>query len=114
MKNRRSRINKESNTVATMIRLYCHQNHDRDRLCLECKKLLDSSRKRLDRCPLQEGKTTYKKRPVHCFMPEMREMIRAVMRYSDPRMIYIHPIMAIEHRIDGRRQKPVSRKDKKH
>ena len=113
MKDGRSRVNRESNTVAAMIRLYCRENHSRGGLCSECERLLDYSRKRLDKCPFQEGKTTCARCPVHCFKPEMRENIRAVMRYSGPRMIYRHPTMAITHLIDGRRQKPVSRKDKK-
>jgi hypothetical protein len=110
MKNKRSRINRESNTVAAMIRLYCRENHSRDELCRECIKLLDYASKRLNKCPFQEGKTTCTKCPVHCFKPDMREKIRAVMRYSGPRMMYRHPIMAVAHLIDGQRQKPVSRK----
>jgi len=43
---------------------------------------------------------------VHCYKPAMRENIRAVMRYSGPRMISHHPLMAIQHLIDKRRKKP--------
>lgn len=42
-------------------------------------------------------KTTCKKCPVHCYSPDMREKIRAVMRYSGPRMIFLHPFAAIRH-----------------
>jgi hypothetical protein len=37
----------------------------------------------------------------------MREKVKAVMRYSGPRMVYRHPAMTIFHLIDGRRNKPV-------
>jgi hypothetical protein len=37
----------------------------------------------------------------------MREQIRAVMRYAGPRMLYRHPIMTLQHMIDGRREKPI-------
>ncbi len=35
--------------------------------------------------------------PIHCYKPKMREHIREVMRYSGPRMIFYHPIIAIKH-----------------
>ena len=37
---------------------------------------------------------------VHCYQPQMREQIRQVMRYSGPRMLFHHPVMAIRHLID--------------
>jgi hypothetical protein len=37
----------------------------------------------------------------------MRERIREVMRYAGPRMILRHPILAIWHLLDGRRQEPL-------
>jgi len=106
------RIMREDKTVAAMIALYCHQHHSGDGLCPECSALLDYTRQRLDKCPFQEGKTTCAKCPVHCFQPAMRERIRAVMRYSGPRMIFRHPIAAIRHLIDGRRKEPVTRVNK--
>ncbi len=105
--NKRSRIKRESDTIAVMIALYCHKLHFADGLCNQCKKLLDYARERLDKCPFGESKTTCAKCPVHCYKPEMRQQIRAVMRYSGPRMIYRHPIMAIQHLVDGRRKETV-------
>jgi hypothetical protein len=29
------------------------------------------------------------------------------MRYAGPRMLYRHPIMTLQHMIDGRRQEPI-------
>jgi hypothetical protein len=37
----------------------------------------------------------------------MRERIRNVMRYSGPRMVYRHPVLALFHMVDGRRKKPI-------
>ncbi|MFC2033839.1 nitrous oxide-stimulated promoter family protein [Chloroflexota bacterium] len=109
MKSKRLRINRESNTITAMIHLYCKKQHLHDELCPECKALMNYSLKRLDKCPFQERKTTCNKCPTHCFKPDMREKIRNVMRYSGPRMIYRHPIMAILHLIDERRKDPISR-----
>jgi len=108
MLEKRPRINRESNTVAAMIALYCKRYHGLNELCSECASLLDYTLKRLDKCPFQEGKTTCTRCPVHCFKIDMRKNIRAVMRYSGPRMVYKHPAMAILHLIDGQRKEPFS------
>lgn len=103
----KSRIKREGDTVANMISMYCRANHRSSQLCIECTELLNYALARLEKCPFQEGKTTCGKCTVHCYVPDMREKIRAVMRYSGPRMIYRHPFAAIMHLIDSRRKKPV-------
>jgi hypothetical protein len=107
-----SRIKRESKTVEVMISDYCHDHHFADKRCLECAELLDYALERLNKCPFKEGKTTCAKCPVHCYKPDMRQRIRAVMRYAGPRMIYRHPILASFHLIDGRRKKPLEARDK--
>jgi hypothetical protein len=102
-----SRISRESNTVAVMIAGYCRAHHSRGELCRDCLALKDYALERLLKCPFGEGKTTCAKCPVHCYRPGMREKIRTVMRYSGPRMLYRHPLMALRHLLDGRRKKPV-------
>ena len=42
---------------------------------------------------------------IHCYKPEMREKIRSVMRFSGPRMLLYHPIMAIRHVIETKKEK---------
>jgi hypothetical protein len=102
---------RERKTVEAMIDLCCHGLHlSADGLCPDCLALQEYARERLQKCPFQEGKTTCAKCPVHCYKPEMRERIRAVMRYAGPRMLYRHPIMAVQHMIDGRRAEPVRAK----
>jgi hypothetical protein len=36
----------------------------------------------------------------------MREQVRSVMRYSGPRMLASHPLLAAAHLIDARRIRP--------
>lgn len=103
----RPRITRETKTVAVMIGLYCRAQHGGDRLCTDCSELLAYANERLEGCPFQEGKTTCAKCPVHCFKPAMRDKIRAVMRYSGPRMLRSHPILAMRHFMDRSRKKPV-------
>jgi hypothetical protein len=101
------RMNRERRTVEAMIGVYCRGQHGtKGELCAECKALRSYARQRLEKCPFQEGKTTCAKCPVHCYKPGMREGIRAVMRYAGPRMLYRHPIMTLQHMIDGLREEP--------
>ena len=101
------RIEREAKTVEFMIRHYCKTQHQSgDHLCPECRDLLAYARKRLSLCPFQEGKTTCGKCPVHCYKPDMREKIRAVMRTIGPRMIILRPLMGLQHAIDGLRRTP--------
>jgi hypothetical protein len=49
---------------------------------------------------------TCAKCPVHCYRPELRERIRAVMRYAGPRMLFRHPRLAILHLWDRVKRAP--------
>ena len=68
--------------VSEMIALYCRKQHDtpKDTLCPECRQLHDYALARIEKCPFMETKTFCSACKVHCYKPEMREKIRAVMR----------------------------------
>ncbi len=105
------RIRREQRTVAAMIRILLSRSTWRQpTLCTECQSLHDYAMTRLDRCPFQEDKTTCAKCSVHCYKPNRREEIRKVMRYAGPRMMWRHPILAIQHVVDGQRKVAVRRK----
>jgi hypothetical protein len=107
MNDHNPRIERERRTVNAMISLYCQQQHGtRHGLCEKCTALGDYAQQRLLKCPFQESKTTCAKCPVHCYRPDERQEIRSVMRHSGPRMLYRHPVMAIQHMLDGLRQEP--------
>ena len=109
MPNDHPRIRRESKTIEAMIRLYCRDHHGgEDELCPECRQLGDYALIRLDRCPFRESKPTCAKCPVHCYKPDMREKVRAVMRYAGPRMLRRHPVLAVLHLVDGFRKMPDS------
>ncbi len=100
-----NRINREKKTVEATIKIYCRKNHGKkNEICFDCKELLDYAFKRLDKCPFQEGKTTCGKCKIHCYKPVMREKIKHVMRYSGPKMAYLHPLLALYHFIDSFRK----------
>ena len=80
-------------------------------MCGACQQIMDYANLRLVRCPFQEGKTTCAKCPVHCYKPEMRARVREVMRYAGPRMLYRHPVLAVHHLLDGRRDQPIKKNE---
>lgn len=105
MSNVETKRQREKQTVALMIRIYCRKNHGvRNGLCPQCQQLHDYAALRSDKCPFMETKTFCSNCRVHCYKPEMREKIREVMRFSGPRMIFYHPVMAIRHVIESKKE----------
>jgi predicted amidophosphoribosyltransferase len=104
MPNKR-RLEREKRTVAVMIAMYCRGVHNSPQLCPECAALLDYALQRIEKCPFGANKPTCANCTVHCYREEMRERVRAVMRYSGPRMLLSHPILALMHLWDGRKRR---------
>ena len=96
---------REKETVSLMISLYCRKHHGGKDLCPECAALDAYARRRSDKCPFMETKTFCSNCKVHCYKADMRERIRAVMRFSGPRMLFHHPVMAIRHVIETKKEK---------
>ena len=104
---------REKRTVSLMIRLYCKKKHGtRHGLCDGCRALNDYAVQRSDHCPFMENKTFCSNCRVHCYKPQMREKIRTVMRFAGPRMIFRHPVMAIRHVIESKKEKRRLEKEK--
>ena len=96
---------REKDTVSLMISIYCRKQHGGTELCPDCAALDAYARLRSDKCPFMETKTFCSNCMVHCYRPDMREKIRAVMRFSGPRMIFHHPVLAVRHVIETRKEK---------
>jgi len=102
------RMGREAKTIKAMVKLYCKHHHDLNvDDCGECSVIQAYALDRLYHCPFQEGKTSCKKCPIHCYKPDMKEEVRKVMRYSGPRMMLRHPLLTIFHLIDDRQEEPV-------
>jgi hypothetical protein len=114
------RLAREAKTIAAMIALYCRDHHpgtaspagegadastrqDGDGLCLDCAELLACARLRLEKCRYGADKPTCANCETHCYRPALREQVRVVMRYSGPRMLKLHPVLAVAHLVDGRK-----------
>lgn len=103
---------REKATVSEMISLYCRKQHKtKYGLCPECLELNAYAQLRSDKCPFMETKTFCSNCKVHCYKPKMRENIRQVMRFSGPRMIFTHPVMAVRHVIESKQEKRRLEKD---
>jgi hypothetical protein len=107
------RLRREEKTIRVMIALYCRHHHDgvgrvsdpepsRATPCEECAALLTYARLKLAGCRFGGRKPTCARCTVHCYRRDMRERIRVVMRYSGPRMITRHPLLALAHLLDQR------------
>lgn len=97
---------REKAMVSEMIFLYCKKRHGTQRgLCPECAALKSYAWQRSDRCPFMETKTFCSNCKVHCYAPEMGEKIREVMRFSGPRMLLHHPVAAVRHMIETKKEK---------
>ena len=105
-KNIQSKREREKKTVSLMISIYCKKKHHSGKeLCPECAALRDYAMKRSDKCPFMETKAFCSNCKVHCYKPDMRGKIREVMRFSGPRMIFHHPVMAVRHVIESKKEK---------
>ncbi|HWQ42645.1 MAG TPA: nitrous oxide-stimulated promoter family protein [Desulfosporosinus sp.] len=97
-----NRLEREKTTVQMMLKLYCKDHHHPGKgLCPECQGLSDYASARLTDCKFGESKPTCGKCPVHCYKPVMRKRIIEIMKYSGPKMLFVHPLLAIRHLIDG-------------
>ncbi|MBR5818408.1 MAG: nitrous oxide-stimulated promoter family protein [Alistipes sp.] len=92
-----SRIDNEKRVVERMVKLYCKRKLHLPTIDDEHKALITYAHKRLDGCKFGEKKTACQQCPIHCYKPDMREKIRAIMRWAGPRMIIYDPIAAIKH-----------------
>lgn len=113
------RLRREEKTIRVMIALYCSHHHggaagspDAEtpsaESCEECSALFAYARLRLASCRFGQRKPTCARCTVHCYRRDMRERVRVVMRYSGPRMVTRHPLLAMAHLVD-RRHRPEAR-----
>ena len=90
-------IKTEIATIKAMIKIYCSDIHKKKLCdCNECKELFDYAILKIEKCP-HKIKPNCNDCKIHCYKIEMRERIKIVMRHSGKKMIYKHPILALNH-----------------
>lgn len=103
-KNNGPKIQEEKRTIRAMIELY-YKTHDEPQI--DKQKMLSYSQLRLDVCRFGEEKPTCKQCPVHCYRPDYKEQMKQIMRYSGPRMLVYHPILAVRHLLKEHKSKKI-------
>ena len=98
----------EKETVDCMIGIYCRGVHGtkRGELCEACCQLQAYADLRTEKCPFMETKTFCSACTVH----------RELMKYAGPRMLFVHPLLAIRHvhitLRNKKKQKEISTREK--
>ena len=105
---------KDLEIVRLMIGMYCRGRHKtkKGELCSDCAELAAYVEQRRERCPFGDDKPFCSNCKIHCYKSEMRERIKAVMRYSGPRMMFYNPKIAWAHVFETLRRKREEKKIK--
>jgi hypothetical protein len=100
------RLAREFLTMHHMVELWCRDHHGEapSHPCPSCAEFLAYAERRLAKCPYGQDKPTCSNCPIHCYKQAPREFAKEVMRYSGPRMMTRHPVLALLHVLDGRRK----------
>ena len=99
-------LGREARLLRAMFEQYCRKHHGSDSLCAECQKLLRYALTRLACCPFGNQKPTCFKCKVHCYRGEEKDKVRAVMRETGPKMLWIHPLLTVEHLLKNLKEAP--------
>lgn len=83
--------------VEFMIDLYYKKHPAED---FEIKNLKTYVSKKLSLCPHGDEKPFCSSCKIHCYDDEHRKMIKKVMKYSGPRMIFFAPAEALRHLLE--------------
>ncbi|MCX5774676.1 MAG: nitrous oxide-stimulated promoter family protein [Fusobacteria bacterium] len=96
------RLNREIKTLKIMVEMYCKKVHnDVKPFCEKCQESLDYVISRVENCPKKSYRGICKGCKIHCYKDVYREEIKKIMRFSGPRLIMKHPILALLHILDG-------------
>ena len=103
-----SRQQRELRTIEAMIGMYCRAHHGGSDVspCSRCASLFDYATRRLEHCIFGAAKPTCANCTIHCYSANRREQIRVVMRWTGPRMLLRHPVLALFHLLEGTRPAP--------
>ena len=96
-----SNTEKDRRILEAIGRIYCKGNHagrakDAAGMCPECRGVIEQTLARAEACPHgHEGNCQDCATP--CQRGEAQQRIKAIMRYAAPRMMFRHPLMALDY-----------------
>lgn len=88
-------IQKEIDLSLSMIDLYYQKSNETPDINHE--EMKNYAKKRLEHCPHGENKPTCKNCTIHCYQTKYRNQMKKIMRFSGPRIMLYHPILALKH-----------------
>lgn len=80
-----------------MVDLYARHKAADDGSRKACAELADYACRRLDHCRFGFRKPACKDCPIHCYAPDKRQMMKEVMRWAGPRMLFYSPRATLRH-----------------
>jgi hypothetical protein len=81
--------------ITRMIQMHCRIRH-KQKLCPECRELLDYALKKLEICPLKNDKPPCSLCHIHCYQGEWKNRILDVMRFTGPVLGFRHPLLGMK------------------
>ena len=94
------RFRREEKTIRIMTAMYCRfhaAGSAPNALCHQCKDFLSYAQKRIDYCRYGVEKPACSECPTHCYIPTQRETVRKIMLYAGPKIMFMHPLLALFH-----------------
>lgn len=92
-----TKIERDKRTVKFMIDLYSRHRAVDEEERARLQELMHYACQRLDHCRYGDSKPACKDCPIHCYAPARRELMRRVMRWSGPRMLFYAPRATLRH-----------------
>jgi len=92
-----NRLMREKYTIEKMIKIFCSSHNTDHSLCPDCKLLLEQVHKRIENCKYGMCKPNCSRCDIYCYSADMRKRVKAVMKYSGPKMLLQHPILTALH-----------------
>lgn len=92
-----TKIQRDKKTIRFMIHLYCSHKAMTGEEQARLQELARYACQRLDHCRYGDEKPACKDCPVHCYAPAKRELMRQVMRWAGPRMLFYAPRATMRH-----------------
>lgn len=87
-------IEKKKKILSAMFDIYIKKHQEeKENIC----SLRDYAFQRIEKCPNNGKKIYCSSCTIHCFADNERAYIKKVMRFSGPRMMVYHPLMALDH-----------------
>jgi hypothetical protein len=95
-------VPKEKENIKKTFGVYCHSHHKTNgdkALCPKCTALLATAMLKINRCPYGITKPICERCERPCFGDKQTKEFREIMKSTQRKMFFKHPIMTIKHKL---------------